>query len=317
MKYRTKSADVLNEADRLERRLDWQLFCIEQEKRLWSETTGTKWRPGVPMHERPRSEVDPDTGEQYIRGNCVRPMMQTYEYEEDMDDDEEFYGDRCQRVISYPWVDCPPCDVGWVGDEPCWMCGAEYAWKMPRPQKWAGFTRVAPQIVVGDIEMSADGMTFRGRLDISSIVSGFNVASEVIEETGERVAEAFRGFSSHMHIYADADIDLMRLFTGMEAYSIGYNYNPGPIEPYEPLTPWPQPFEREEREIVLVEPVVPILPEWSAYRRPRLEIPSGWQADIFGWIDPRYVPQPRESMDFSDWEYTPYPDATLFERRRR
>lgn len=330
MKYRTKSADVLNEADRLERIMDWQLFCIEQEKLLYGPTNdrdAEAWRPGDNLHFAPGElswmiefdemffgEVRFDSDYLSSFGNCVRPVIQTFEWDEDLDG-EDFHGDRVQRVISYPSVECKSCGVGWKRDDTCWMCGRTYEYL--KPKRVVKFS--TPRIIMGDVNLSADGMTFRGTLDISSLVDGVRLSGAALDEVSGRFTDAMRGFSEQFVSYAQVDMDFVRRIWGdVGSYSI--TAYPNPATSYEMTAPPSNPLRREEREIVLVEPVVPDLPEWSAYRRPRVRLPIDWRSlvrDQNNAIDPRYVPQPLESRDFSDWEYTPYPDATLFERRRR
>lgn len=116
-KYRTKSADVLNEADRYQKQLDWQLFAYEQERRLYELRDDVDWIPGEPLYAHPDAvgyrfvppgvEFDAD----FIEwpgswGNCPRAMIEQIE--------EIFLLMRCED-----------CEVRWSGLEPCWVCGEQ------------------------------------------------------------------------------------------------------------------------------------------------------------------------------------------------
>lgn len=123
-RYLVKSAEVLNDADAFQKILDWELFAMEQEARLYgydgSEVThrGSVWTPGDPIHGHPhatydfRAEFQEWTGPW---GNHVRPMV------EDLPaPDERQYGARCK-----------PCGVSWADGDICWMCEIERP-KLPR-----------------------------------------------------------------------------------------------------------------------------------------------------------------------------------------
>lgn len=118
MKYRTKSADVLNDADRFERILSWTLHTLEQENMLWHNPHESKWKPGIPMYKDPRYldfgvYTDPNTPDDYYEwegppGNHARPMI------EEMIDGN-----------AYSIMRCKPCGVS-SHDDVCWMCGEKY-----------------------------------------------------------------------------------------------------------------------------------------------------------------------------------------------
>jgi hypothetical protein len=104
VKYKAKSGDVLNDADRFERILDWTLFTAEQETMLWSNPSD--WKPGDFMFEHP--------GDRYDRmGEYVRPMVQ------------EILPDRFNSLgpLMVRTVRCVDCSVNWIGEDPCWVCG--------------------------------------------------------------------------------------------------------------------------------------------------------------------------------------------------
>ncbi len=101
---RTQSVEVLNEADEMQRRMDFVIFS--QETAIDYSTPG--WVPGDPLWDRP--EFGPVAGVQY-----VRPMIQLI--------------DDLGRTWSY--VRCEDCDVHWSGPDPCWMCGVERPSRRP------------------------------------------------------------------------------------------------------------------------------------------------------------------------------------------
>lgn len=352
MKYRTKSADVLNEADRLERILDWQLFCIGQEKLLFGHTEdrdGAAWTPGDPIHFEPREKAwmieydemffdENRNDDDYLSsfGNCIRPIVQTYEFDEDLGD-EDFYGDRVQRLISYPHVECQACGVGWKHDETCWMCGTTYEHLLPKmPLKF--YASSTPRVAEGSIEMSADGMTFTGRLDFSGVqntvfseeaqeqvrraVGNISVGFEPVRQAVGRAVPTFREMASHMHFFVERDVMLTeqlmhRIWGESDHYSIAPNQFS--IEPYGMVTPPSNPLVREEREIVLVEPVVPDLPEMADVV-PNLHIQPGWEADVFGHIDERFVPQSRDLDNLrqnTEVHQSRWPGIEIVTERRR
>lgn len=116
MKYLAKSADVLNEADRFERILNWQLFCIDQERMLYSDPE--TWVPADGCYPNPLElcethycsgcrECAPIELHSMYGGNYVRPMVEEIEL-----DREYTFNPRCER-----------CDVSWSGPTDCWVCG--------------------------------------------------------------------------------------------------------------------------------------------------------------------------------------------------
>lgn len=117
MKYKTQSANVLNDADRFEQILNVTLFNQAQDQLLWGHNPDVDWRPGDPIYEDPRWAYDyrPEHGalnwEDGDWGNHVRPMIQEY-----------IDGNRPARMR------CEPCGVSWSWnskDDICWMCGEE------------------------------------------------------------------------------------------------------------------------------------------------------------------------------------------------
>ena len=126
MKMIKKSAEVLNDADRQQRIMDWVLFRTEQDSRLWGDYTG--WRPGDPIWDYP----DYACGEQYVRH--IFDIM------------EEGLFNSMHEV--YFRARCNECQVWWAGDDPCFVCGADIPIKdysfefiptINRPQTFAEF----------------------------------------------------------------------------------------------------------------------------------------------------------------------------------
>lgn len=107
MKYKTKSAEVLNEADRFEDILNYTLFVQEQDSRLWSGGEG-EWHPGDPL---PPQEIDPA---------FELDMEQSFS-REDFVMHNQAHVDR----FKYFTIRCEDCEVSWTGSEPCWMCGKQ------------------------------------------------------------------------------------------------------------------------------------------------------------------------------------------------
>lgn len=115
--YLAQSAAVLNEADRFQRILDWQLFTIEQERMLYSDPT--TWVPGVPIYHDPRwhnwqaQQDDLWEAENVLEnvhdyfgqgpwGNHARPMIMEIE---DIDA-HDYLKYTCNAY-------CLDCEVGW------------------------------------------------------------------------------------------------------------------------------------------------------------------------------------------------------------
>ena len=99
---RSQTIEVLNNADDVQRRLDWVLFSNDNEH-YGSESD---WAPGDPLYDEP-SGCD---GDQY-----VRPMFE----EIDINSFHIQHADRERRVR------CTDCDTFWVGEEPCFVCGTD------------------------------------------------------------------------------------------------------------------------------------------------------------------------------------------------
>jgi hypothetical protein len=108
---RTQSVDVLNDADRTQRIMDWVLFKHEQEKILYNPTVEDPWVPGIPLIDRWRHAF-------YFQGSfdvCARPMFELFNHD-----------NRAGIIWSHRgrYV-CEDCEVGWddVEGPNCFVCG--------------------------------------------------------------------------------------------------------------------------------------------------------------------------------------------------
>lgn len=137
MKYNTKSASVLEEADRFEVQMNWMLFTAEQDARIWAPQVDGEWYPGDPLHRNPsdvhRERVDylyrtrdlPESArdveyeESYVRPQYVRPMIEEHDI-------------LVFSQVSVPHDDrigfglrCVDCETDLDGTDPiCFICGA-------------------------------------------------------------------------------------------------------------------------------------------------------------------------------------------------
>lgn len=99
-----QSVEVLNDADAMMRRVNWQLFVAEQEALLYDLKSYVRWTPGMPLYNR------------FVPVIYVRPI-----YEVLNDNMVRVLGRGDTNVISR----CLECEVWWDGDEPCFICGEE------------------------------------------------------------------------------------------------------------------------------------------------------------------------------------------------
>lgn len=155
MKYRTQSANVLNEADDAERRLNWVLFCQEQEQILWGAPE-KEWRPGDFLYSNAKKgyvgALDADCR---FQGNHPRPMIQQFEIDAFTMYVLDGWGNSVQDEIV---ATCPECGVGWDGNGDCWICGRPG----DRPIRIAGWDPPVGQI--RDVEMNAEGAVVQAAL---------------------------------------------------------------------------------------------------------------------------------------------------------
>lgn len=302
MKYLAKSAGILSDADRFQAILDVQLFTMEQDIRLWvREDFVVTWRPGDPLYTDPRNmgsyELDEFGFEEEelsgYYGHCVRPMI------------EEFGDATDPRRMR-----CEDCDVSWRGTEPCWMCGEE---KKPRFSFYQDFFHDAhrPIGVISHFSMDRGGF-------VTANLEAFVAEERLFVERQMRVFDrAMEGASQSMQLFAR-----QMGFSGVQShYSVIDEWHTANRAlqvadlsrpwPYLPPTPPPNPFKRKEVEIVLVEPVVPNLPE-PEYTI-HLDLPANW-AELRNPVPLPDMPEPR---DFSKTEIPPFAIIATQERRPR
>ena len=74
MKYRTQSANALNDADAFGKKLDWILFVAENESAFYGGAEG-EWSPGDALFNRPTAYTRMGVGS----GNYIRPMFEEIE----------------------------------------------------------------------------------------------------------------------------------------------------------------------------------------------------------------------------------------------
>lgn len=135
-KYRTKSADVLNEADRYERILNHRLFAMEQDNQLWGYREDVSWIPGDFIYPHPggnysvcdEPDCDPSRARRFDDPNLRNCNHRRYHYW--ADDALESYSGNTPRYLidvlddrNVHTVRCKPCQVYWVGNDPCFSCG--------------------------------------------------------------------------------------------------------------------------------------------------------------------------------------------------
>jgi hypothetical protein len=244
MRYRTKSADVLNEADRFQRIMEWQLFCSEQENQLWGYDPDQEWTPGTPIHQWPyridiydcgcdlceNADGDDEYGHHYF-GNHVRPIF-------------EVRNDEGMRM----W--CTTCEVrGGQSETACWMCGEDWD---NRPN-WDFQSKMYSAMEFdGDTVLSFDPSAFleSSRAAFARMSDQLTAMAEAMQTSMYRnlmvVHPRRNGFThmfSVMDEYSAWDVET----TGL-TYSIKHNRMPNP-----------NPFVREDKPIELVPPVAPNL----------------------------------------------------------
>lgn len=98
-----RSMDVTQDASAMGGRIDEMLRRFDDTLDTSSEI---EWVPGDPLYQRPRGYL---LGEQ-----TVRAMFEEYH----LDDSATFGG-----AFDWAWARCADCQVFWMGDEPCWVCG--------------------------------------------------------------------------------------------------------------------------------------------------------------------------------------------------
>lgn len=140
MRYKQKTADVLNEADRFQRILDFQLFASEQEARLYNfagKDDQIEWRPGDSIWRHPAvlrfrgSHREEEFGFGPW-GNYVRPMIEEFDLIMGLTEsvrhrprvDGSWAIDSTRAYFGDPIC----CEVWWdrTKEAECWMCGKEW-----------------------------------------------------------------------------------------------------------------------------------------------------------------------------------------------
>lgn len=288
MKYRTQSANVLNEADRFQAILDWQLFCMEQETVLYGYSEDTSWTPGDPINTNPKQRERDLENRLFMGrateedlwdgpwGNHLRPMFQVYDFINRSGDDEGL-ATRTERTAFYPWVRCEPCGVSWNDSDECWVCGKFYPRLDTKPKGIFGSARQAmiyasamsrhsvhePMFDVVDVEVSDRGMyaTMRLRDQITDGLTrelGENwrrLMQEYMDQMSvsfRRAAESLRGARADYVVFDEARLVPYAMADVEWSRRAWLNANP-PVR-YHPPAPARSMFERNEpREVVLVE----------------------------------------------------------------
>lgn len=302
MKYRTQSANVLNEADRFQRILDWQLFCNEQERALWGYNPDVDWVPGDPIYTHPAYVFRSDA---CSCGDC-----------DDANNLEGYYGNVPRRMIelfddveSYRYVRCEDCDVSWSGLDPiCWSCGK----KSEKGSTFSFFSQ--PVFQVQNISENAFGISVE-----MQIIHGLQ--EELGREWQEVMNRHMRAFSIMGDViqehFVEPTIRATSVFQEMwsrlrQIDEISSFY----VEQDTRIEPAPgNPFEAVEPEIELVPPVVPNLPEWGAYNRPRVELPANW-AELRPTVPLPNMPEPRDFSKLQDEVYWRAANPSIQDRRR-
>lgn len=312
MKYRTKSADVLNEADRFQRIVDWRLFCMDQENQLWGFSKEVDWIPGDPMYTHPdklrfmNQFGMPDWwyDDDGRPGNFVRPMIQTIDYIDEAHESVLWpYGAcRTELVRRYDSMRCADCDVDWLNSQDgdtCWMCGTTHeSLKMSKPIKLfsnAQLDSASSSIALQDF--------IRTQMEHFSI--GF---SEGVRQT----RESMRGLSVQFVIMDEivTTADIARLSWGGDLIEPCV-----PVEYWRPTQTCYTVYPASDQEIELVRPVFADID--VPYSGARVEMPEDF--DLACGLDTSlYGPRMPEPRDFSQWEYRPRlaPPTTPFRRNQ-
>lgn len=214
-KVLARTAPILDEADRFQRIMDWQLFTMEQENMLWGYNESVSWEPGKPLYQDPRSvsrmsslgcsccAADDEELEGYY-GHHVRPMYQL------INDGDRHWNMRCKD-----------CDVTWRNGTECWMCGTdypEYGVKIPAFSLGVDHASIFRSFEpIGEVtEFRSDelGLYVQGQLRAeignqwrevmnNQMQNYFSIGIEMqnnFSAAAERAAESLRGFSSHFVI---------------------------------------------------------------------------------------------------------------------
>lgn len=224
MTRRSHSAQVLDEADKSERKLDWILFKIAQEKILYRSGPG-QWKPGdflvahpwlrpvIVFYDENGREVD------YGEPQSIRPMAQVMQ--------------------DYAYAKCKDCQVSWGEGDDCWICGKTVITKSSK--------------MITDIYAQAYANV---REEMSSAWRRAFGAMLGIGEAAHRATGAMRGLRPRNVVldetvgldlqpiiwYAESDVDFTQaMFTQMWARA-----NEEPVTPFHPARTV---YEREDDKI--------------------------------------------------------------------
>lgn len=282
MKYRIKSADVLNEADRYERVLNHQIFVMEQENLLWGYREDISWLPGDFLYPHPEGnysvcgggdDCDPLVSRRYDDVE-LRNCTQRRYYYWDRDPDDNYEGNCVRRMVElfddgdrYPAIlKCKSCEVSWVGPEPCFVCGEFSKPIGPKPKSTLGQLAglgVSPGMVYND---RSPGAIF----DFETLSDCFRPMTEAVGEAMGAVRVAATRFSEQLYASIFSVNEMRQLYSGPSLTTIEEDYwrrvNPswpglriqrtvideaGPwmnLNPY-PVTPYREPLSVFEREM--------------------------------------------------------------------
>ena len=289
-KVQARSAKVLDEADRFEDILNWELFTFEQNNRLWGYNPDVSWSPGEPLYTHPHLDfAGPIAG--YV-SQYVRPMIQ------ECDDNE--YPDP---------VNCEPCGVGWniFEEKTCWNCGTEY--EEPKSESEPQNRVYRPSRFYEEDIVDFNGIAIRRD---PSYYERLDVAVSSWEEQ----------FVSYMNASYDAQI--MREMLGFMARPPSdltqlpltvTPYNPWPIMKYT-FSIKPTVFDKPE-----VDPKATWSPTGSLFDPTKpidgpifgLDVPENWRELR------RPIPLPEfEKQDFSSFDFASvYPESRPISRKKR
>ena len=223
MRYNVQSANVLNEADRFQAILDWQLFSMEQDARLHDSPVEDDWRPGEPLHQDPRWILREEQG--CHCADCV----------ENLETPRENYDGNTVRPMIQEFVDgngaldpvCPNCEVWWsVKRDPiCFICGKDFTFLLPgKPEPLydaASLWHHNYDEPIGNIFTDSEGelrryitaeLTREVGIDwremmqrqLETYTASMNAAIREVSEAARRVSGAMRGMRAHFVVLNEA-----------------------------------------------------------------------------------------------------------------
>jgi hypothetical protein len=178
-----KSAQVLDEAQRMEDILNWQLFTMEQDTKLWGYNPDVEWTPGEPIYKHPRERMFEFHGHEHNEyngtwGGWVRPMIQ------ELDDLENFPDEFYERH------GCNECQV--LGDEAdnfCWCCGMSYRERpKPRREAWEMLPTITPNEmrIEHGFDIDRNQIVYRAEADASWFVQRMREERDLVRDMIQR-----------------------------------------------------------------------------------------------------------------------------------